>query len=183
MMKLRNNFLYAIYTLSLCIFLSNYTYAGPIGELYTTDGTKFELSQFGSKEKQRAYFLKTESRFIPIEEVKHIIRINTLPGRFSYLIVLDNGNFEKGRQGLLFHESVSYTDPVTGKSKSAFTPVIKDRQQSGLIFTALVTAKKAEKVIELSYPNNIDRVSLHFDLQAISTSDQKVQNPESLAIN
>jgi len=183
MIKLKINFLYAIYTLLLCIFLSGITHADTIGELYTTDGKKFELSQFGSKDKHKEYFLKTENRFVPIEEVKHIIRINTLPGRFSYLIVLANGSFEKGRQGLLFHENVSYTNPATGIRKMAFTPVIKDREQSGLIFTALISANKEQKVIEISYPNNIDRISLDFNLQQHTKNSQNKQSAESLAIN
>ena len=153
--------------LFLCIIFSNNTYAASIGELFTTDGEKFELSQFGTKENKKDYFLKTANRFIPIEEVKHLTRIDTQPGRFAYLIVLLNGNYEKGRQGLLFYENVSFIDPSNGKTKTAFTPVIKDRQQSGLIFTALESSEKNEKVIEISYPNNIDRISLNFEQQSV----------------
>jgi len=183
MIKLRVNSLYAIYTLFLCFIMSGVTYAGSIGELYTTDGVKFEISQFGSKERNKEYFLKTENRFVPIEEVEHIIRINTLPGRFSYLIVLANGSFEKGRQGLLFHENVSYIDPTNGIKKMAFTPVIKDRNQNGLIFTTLSSENKAEKVIEISYPNNIDRISLDFKLTNHTLNSKNEKNIESLAIN
>ena len=164
LIKLTNPF----YMLFFSILLSNTAFADPIGELVTTDGYKFELSQFGSKENQKNYYLKTTDYFIPIENVRHITRVDTQAGRFAYLIVLLNGEYETGRQGLLFYENVSYTDPSNGKEKSAFTPVIKDRQQSGLIFTALVnsennkTTKKLEKVIEISYPNNIDRISLNY---------------------
>ena len=183
--------MYTFYILFLCIILSNTAHSGSIGELVTTEGAKFELSQFGSKDNEKNYFLKTTDRFIPMEEVRHITRIDTQVGRFAYLIVLHNGNYETGRQGLLFYEKVSFTDPTNGILKTAFTPVIKDRQQSGLIFTALVSvdketaklifADKAEKVIEISYPNNIDRISLNFNEQQAVELSSNQQNTEILA--
>jgi len=179
MIKQRICLFYSIFLLLSWTILSNSTFAASIGELYTIDGEKFELSQFGTKENQKHYFLKTASRFIPIEEVKHITRINTQRGRFAYLIVLLNGDFEKGRQGLLFYENVSFVDPSNGKSKTAFTPVIKDRQQSGLIFTTLESNNKTEKVIEIGYPNNIDRISLYFKDQQAKPITKTLNNSDS----
>lgn len=176
MNKLRIKITYLLNMLFLCIILPTSTYAASntdsIGELITTDGKKFEISQFGSKETQKNYFLKTNSRFIPIKEVRHITRIDTQAGRFAYLIVLFDGGYETGRQGLLFYEHVTFTDPSNGKIKTAYTPVIKDRGQSGLIFTALIS-NKTEKVIEISYPNNIDRISLNYESQPAMQAKQK----------
>lgn len=174
--------MYKLKSICLClfsVFLFCFTCltslsAAPIGELFTADGEKYLISQFGSKAIEKNYSIKTESGFVPIENIQHITRINTEGNRFTYLIVLVNGDYARGRQGLLFYENVSYTDPATGKLKHAYSPVIKDRQQNGLIFTAQSNSQNNHaSVFEISNPNIIDRISLYSHQQTLSeeTSD------------
>jgi len=164
------------------LLISSMVSAKTIGEITTTDGENFTISQFGTAEVNRDYFIKTEKSFVSISRVKSIARINTHSGRFTYLIILEDGEFASGRQGLLFYERVSFIDPSNGKNKTAFTPVIKDRQQNGLIFTTL-SENNTQEVVEISYPNNIDTVSMNTEITLKSDLINQKSNDITVKIN
>jgi len=151
-----------VFTTILCLSYSTQLMASSIGEIVTVDGKKYEISQFGSVQFKKDYYVRTSKGFITITKVKNIVRINASATRFSYLIILNNGNLETGRQGFLLYESISFTNPVSGEFKIAYTPVIKDREQKGLVFTTLNTFDNSKKVIEITHLSNIDSISLNY---------------------
>jgi len=150
------------FTLIISISYSKQLIASSIGEIITVDGKKYAISQFGSSQSEKKYFVRTATEFVAISRIKNITRVSTSASRFFYLIQLTNGNMETGRQGFLFYESILLVNQANGKSKTVFTPVIKDRKQKGLIFTALNTFDNSKRVIEITHLSNIDSISLNY---------------------
>jgi len=159
---LKSYVLYFVFTTILSLPYSNQLFASSIGEIITVDGKKYAISQFGSVQFKKNYYVRTSTEFIAITKVKTIARINASATRFSYLIILNNGNLETGRQGFLFYESISFINPISGKLKTVYTPVIKDRKQKGLIFTTLNTFDNSKRVVEITHLSNIDSISLNY---------------------
>jgi len=133
------------------------THSSTIGEILTTDGEKYYISKFGATNNKKSYVLKVGKKYIPISKVKSISKVEVGGGRSAYLVVLNNGDIKSGRLGLFFYEKTKLVYPGKSNGKTVFVPVLKDRNQQGLIFTT----SKNKRTIEIGYPNTINEIKLY----------------------
>ncbi|MDH5694101.1 MAG: hypothetical protein OEZ47_13470 [Gammaproteobacteria bacterium] len=134
--------------------------------LVTDNGTEHHVTHFGTAEENKNYFVRTGNRYHALDDLKAIISIDGEGIQKAYLIVLKNGDFLQGRYGLLFYEKVRYRASRSGQVKHAYTPVLKERGQSGFLFTA--RKEDQQKVVELANPNTIQSIEFRTSLASLT---------------
>lgn len=132
--------------------------ADVIGTLDTIEGQHYFIHQFGTPDNPKSYHISINKHYIPIQDIHQLARIDTAKGKIAFLVVLDNGDLAEGRFGLFFYDRVQYTVPSTGEVKTGYVPVLKERNNDGFIFVAYDPAGKAEKIVEISNPNDIAKL-------------------------
>jgi hypothetical protein len=154
------NFLFCCATSSL--------QASELASLKTDSGKTYLVTKFGNIDSERDYFVNLNSKFVPIEDIAEIAKISYNRHQFGYLVVLNDGTFAKGRQGLLFYEKVNFEDPATHETKSGFVPVMNGRGQKGFEFVAVDKHSGNHKVFEIANPAQINLISMAGGVQKTS---------------
>jgi len=131
------------------------------GTLTTVDGKQYSVSGFGFPFNPKDYYLKTNSGFVPLANVRQITRIGAgLVGEPSFQVITTDGQLLTGRIGLLFFNRVTYHDHSNGQNRDGFEAVLKGRASDGLLFTGMIGNESRVHQVEIRNPNDVSEMVL-----------------------
>ena len=145
----------------LIFFSSSHVMGDVQGTIRTTDGQRYDISNFGFPTKPKDYYLKTDQGFIPLAKVRQVSRAGTgLLGEPAFYVITTNGKMLRAKIGLLFFNRVTYIEPVSGIERIGYEAVIKGRGSDGLLFTSQTTGSEYAQLYEIHNPSDVDEMLL-----------------------
>lgn len=143
------------------LLFSGGSLANPIGEITMNDGRIFHIAALLPDEANAHYFVRSDRRFVPLEDVRALMRIDAgLSGSRFYQLTMIDGDWRDFSSSVFLFRRVDYKR-TEGEWAQAYAPVLKDRDSNGFRFMAVNPGADGFRYVEITNPADIREIRFY----------------------
>lgn len=147
------------------MLFSGELFANPIGEIKMNDGRMFHIAALLPDEVNAHYFVRSDRRFVPLENVRALMRIDAgLSGSRYYQLTMIDGDWRDFSSSVFLFRRVDYKR-AEGEWAQAYAPVLKDRDSNGFRFMAVNPGADGYRYVEITNPADIREIRFYGEVE------------------